>query len=60
MFDLLGPGVAVLQEKYSVSMTFELIDISPLLLYFIGDPLAVLWWQMSQITPFWYLKGDDE
>jgi hypothetical protein len=51
--------IAVLQDKYSVSFTFTLIE--PLSLAMLGDPLAVLWWEMGKLyRSHWYLGGDDD
>ena len=57
--DLAWPGseIAVLQDKYSVSFTVDINYLSPMIWVFLGDPLAVLWWEMSKINPHWYL-GD--
>jgi hypothetical protein len=48
--------VGPLQESYSVSFTFSVEECSkPLLLMLFGDPLAVLWWEMSALyRPFWW------
>jgi hypothetical protein len=55
------PKIAVLQQEYSVSFKVNYEQVNwPLWLYVVGDPLAVLWRQMSFFTPFWYLKGDDD
>jgi hypothetical protein len=61
MPDLAWPEVAVLQDKYSVSFAFTLIEpLSPMMLAILGDPLAVLWWQMGKLyRSHWYL-GDGE
>jgi hypothetical protein len=50
--------IAALQDEYSVSFTFTIVDIKPWLVA-IGDPLAVLWWEMGKINPHWYLRGDE-
>jgi hypothetical protein len=61
MPDLAWPEGAVLQDKYSVSFAFTLIEpLSPMMLAILGDPLAVLWWQMGKINPHWYLQGGDD
>jgi hypothetical protein len=59
MPDLAWPEVAVLQDEYSVSFAVTIVDMKPLLVA-IGDPLAVLWWQMGKINPHWYLQGGDD
>jgi hypothetical protein len=59
MPDLAWPEVAVLQDEYSVSFAVTIVDMKPLLVA-IGDPLAVLWWQMGKLyRSHWYL-GDGE
>lgn len=49
----------VLQDSYSVSFTVNLDYLSPMMLAFTGDPLAVLWYDMSKINPHWYLGEQD-
>jgi hypothetical protein len=62
MPDLAWPEakIAALQDEYSVSFTFTIVDIRPWLVA-IGDPLAVLWLEMGKLyRSHWYLGGDDD
>jgi hypothetical protein len=57
LFD--DPTVRVLQDKYSVSFDVDLIMVSPLILAFLGDPLAALFCDMANIDPHWYLDSEN-
>ena len=52
--------VAVLQDRYSVTIKFDIIDLNPAAAAMLFGPLWLLAWQFSGYTPFWYLKGEDD
>jgi hypothetical protein len=57
-----GDDVRHLQDFHRISFTVDVTAANiPLILYVLGDPLAVLWWQMGQLyNGFWYLRGRDD
>jgi hypothetical protein len=51
--------IAKLQDSYSVSFTFDMTDVNPVVLGWLFGPLYALAWQASFIDPHWYLRGDE-
>jgi hypothetical protein len=51
--------VAVLQDRYSVSFSFDLAEVNEAALGILFGPRWLLAWQFSRISPHWYLRGED-